>query len=278
MFSLKLRRVSKLCKSLKMADPESETKKADKKQKSKDQRKQEKMEKKEEKREKHEHKGKDGAAKKEKKEDKYRREKEKRFEKKRKREEEEEEEEEEEASSAEPAHPSKKTSLEFHAEDQESEASHSDTPQMQETDSVQEITKNVTFKLVEDVGEWSPAIVFTPGLDPKIKGQFDAYSKPRQQPANRADRTPWTQELLLHNDEHSTLDYVAREEPSAGVQSHLRDYLGIYDPATGECQVIPARRLILRSSLKSARGDQEEELQDDEDQNLTVRCRSSFEV
>ena len=160
-------------------------------------------------------------------------------------------------------------------------------------DNVEDITKNVKFKLVEDVGEWGPAVgkgtfdffvvnsrliplaVFAPGLDAKAKLKFDAYTKPRQQPANRSERTPWAQELLLHNDDHPTLDYVAREEPSAGVQSHLRDYIGIYDPATGECQVIPARRLILRSHLKSARGDQEKDAQDANDnQDLTVSSRS----
>ena len=57
-------------------------------------------------------------------------------------------------------------------------------------------------------------------------------------------------ELLLHSKQNDKLDYVAREENTGGTDGLLKHYMGIYDPATGECELIPARQLTLRAEVR----------------------------
>ncbi len=59
-------------------------------------------------------------------------------------------------------------------------------------------------------------------------------------------------ELLLHSSAHPKLDWTAREETSNGIESHLKHYVGIYDPGKGKLQLIEARKLVVRSTLRSA--------------------------
>ena len=55
----------------------------------------------------------------------------------------------------------------------------------------------------------------------------------------------------MHNSSHAKLDYTAREETSGSAESLLKHYIGVYDPRTGELQVVPARELVVRSTLRS---------------------------
>ena len=59
-------------------------------------------------------------------------------------------------------------------------------------------------------------------------------------------------ELLLHSSAHPKLDWTAREETSNGVENHLRHYIGIYDPEKGKLQLVEAKKLVVRSTLRSA--------------------------
>lgn len=77
---------------------------------------------------------------------------------------------------------------------------------------------------------------------------MDVYSRTRSA-ANEKSNV----DILLHSAGHPKLDYVAREEKAGDVQSLLQHYLAIHDPETGDTQVVPARRLVLRSMLQSAR-------------------------
>ena len=59
-------------------------------------------------------------------------------------------------------------------------------------------------------------------------------------------------ELLLHSSVHPKLDWTAREETSSGVESHLKHYIGIYDPEKGKLQLKEAKKLVVQSTLRSA--------------------------
>ena len=59
-------------------------------------------------------------------------------------------------------------------------------------------------------------------------------------------------ELLLHSSAHPKLDWIAREETSNGVESQLKHYVGVYDSEKGTLQVLEARKLVVRSTLRSA--------------------------
>ena len=81
-----------------------------------------------------------------------------------------------------------------------------------------------------------------------------AYKKPYEtsrETSTRVGRSSLdASELLLHSSTHPKLDYVAREE-SSGTDNLLRHYVGVYEPTTGKLQLVEARKLVLRSSLRS---------------------------
>ena len=65
--------------------------------------------------------------------------------------------------------------------------------------------------------------------------------------------------LLLHSADHPKLDYVAQEEKAGDAGSLSQHYIAVHDPQTGKTQLMPARKLILRSTLQSARLPEEKE-------------------
>ena len=75
------------------------------------------------------------------------------------------------------------------------------------------------------------------------------YTKIEQDASRPALAVP---ELLLHSSAHPKLDYTAREEASNRSESHLKHYIGVYDPETGKLQLVQARKLVIRSTLRSA--------------------------
>lgn len=56
-------------------------------------------------------------------------------------------------------------------------------------------------------------------------------------------------EHLLHTSAHSKIDYIAREE-EGGSDSLLSHYLGVYDPESGQLQLVRARKLVLRGKVR----------------------------
>ena len=62
--------------------------------------------------------------------------------------------------------------------------------------------------------------------------------------AYRSSQSP-SSSLLLHSSPHPKLDYTAQEEPS-----HLRHYLAVFDPASSTLQLVPSKKLIVRSTTR----------------------------
>lgn len=79
------------------------------------------------------------------------------------------------------------------------------------------------------------------------------------------------QELLLYSSTHPKLDYVAREESSNGSESHLKQYIGVYDSETGKLQLVQARQLVIRSTLRSSENDEGSDSDRDTLNNLSAR-------
>ena len=57
-------------------------------------------------------------------------------------------------------------------------------------------------------------------------------------------------ELLVQSSSHPTIDYLGREE-EGGADSLLKHYLGVYDPTTGKLQVMEARKMVVRGTVRS---------------------------
>ena len=95
------------------------------------------------------------------------------------------------------------------------------------------------------------------------------YTKISQGASSPSSSIP---ELLLHSSAHPKLDYIAREECSNGSESHLKHYIGVYDPETGKLQLVQARKLVIRSTLRSS-GDEDKDSDSDKDivNNLSAR-------
>lgn len=79
------------------------------------------------------------------------------------------------------------------------------------------------------------------------------YTKARQDASTPSLPIP---ELLLHSSAHPTLDFIAREESSNRSENHLKHYTGVYDPETGQLQLVQSRKLVIRSTLRSSEHDE----------------------
>lgn len=91
-----------------------------------------------------------------------------------------------------------------------------------------------------------------PGLSIPASIAFQTFHK--QGPTNKEKHKHSTkskaQEILLHSREHPAINYTAREHPT-GSDAHLtKHYVAVYDPQTGELQVVEARKMDVRSSLR----------------------------
>jgi len=104
----------------------------------------------------------------------------------------------------------------------------------------------------------------TPGLNQPSKISFKAYkTKSKILPdGEHAD-------LLLQSSEHPRLDYLAREEKDGSSDSLLKDYIGVFDPATSKLQLMEVRKVTLRTTLRS----EVDELRNEEAQKLTMMAK-----
>ena len=132
---------------------------------------------------------------------------------------------------------------------------------------------NIQVSVVEESDDWAPLIgtknaaspptfstlyltadadfpkASSPGLVLPQNLLLKPYTKASH---NSSQSAPARPEILLHSSTHPKLDYTAREESSDGSDSHLRHYIGVYDPATGKLQLVQARKAVVRSTLRSA--------------------------
>jgi DNA-directed RNA polymerase I subunit RPA49 len=57
--------------------------------------------------------------------------------------------------------------------------------------------------------------------------------------------------MILHSTSHRTLDYTAREdEPAVGARP-LKHYIAIYDPKTRKMEVVEARKMTVRGTVRA---------------------------
>ena len=75
-------------------------------------------------------------------------------------------------------------------------------------------------------------------LQPNL--EFEAYIKPTQD----SDA-----ELLLHSNTHPTIDYTGKEGEST-IDKYRKHYVAIFDPAAGQLEIIEAKKLTVRSTVR----------------------------
>ncbi|KAI0969431.1 RNA polymerase I associated factor, A49-like protein [Xylaria arbuscula] len=107
-----------------------------------------------------------------------------------------------------------------------------------------------------------PVIATHPGLGLPSSLTFQAYTKdaPSKSKKPRSKNAAPPSSLMLHSSSHSKLDYTAKEDGPGGRESHLKHYIGVFDPATGELSVVEAKKLAVRGVVRSQQP-REEDLQ-----------------
>ncbi|KAK7941216.1 uncharacterized protein PG986_013603 [Apiospora aurea] len=100
----------------------------------------------------------------------------------------------------------------------------------------------VKIASVRSARECAPVVASTPGLSvPPLN--FQAYTRPAKNQKKSKKASP--PELLLHAST-DRVDYTAKEDGDGGVESHLKHYIGVFDPATGKLDVIEAKKMTVR--------------------------------
>ena len=108
-------------------------------------------------------------------------------------------------------------------------------------------------------------VASAPGISLPLDISFKPYSKFHLKAASRQNSVGKSSipkaDILLHSAVHAKLDYVGREEPDGSTNGLLRHYVGIYDPKTADLKVIPARKVVVRSTLRSPAHDKEDDIE-----------------
>jgi DNA-directed RNA polymerase I subunit RPA49 len=112
---------------------------------------------------------------------------------------------------------------------------------------------NVRIQIVENKETLGPLLAVTPGLNIPSKISFNPYKRTKLLPQGEST------ELLFQSSDHPRLDYTAQEEHDGSSESQLQDYIGVFDPATSKLQIVPVKRVVVRSTLRSEAQEMREE-------------------
>ncbi|RYP79207.1 hypothetical protein DL771_000185 [Monosporascus sp. 5C6A] len=103
-----------------------------------------------------------------------------------------------------------------------------------------------------------PIIATSPGLCIPSSIQFDTYAKPQASTPKRNKKgSSSPSELLLHSSSHPKLDYTAKEDGPGGRESHLKHYIGVFDPKTGQLSVVEAKKMAVRGVVRALQPSEE---------------------
>ncbi|KAH3976627.1 hypothetical protein HBI26_135160 [Parastagonospora nodorum] len=125
----------------------------------------------------------------------------------------------------------------------------------------------VKVELHENKETLGPLLATTPGLHFPARISFNPYKRTKILPEGASEQ------LLLQSSEHSRLDYTAQEEFDGSSESQLKDYVGVFDPATKKLQLVPVKRVTLRSTLRSETEEMREQKEKTEAQQQTMMAK-----
>ncbi|KAI0840525.1 RNA polymerase I associated factor, A49-like protein [Hypoxylon sp. FL0890] len=112
---------------------------------------------------------------------------------------------------------------------------------------------------IRTAGTCPPVIATSPGLCIPNSVKFQAYTTPQSAGSKRSKRADsHTPSLLLHSSSHGKLDYTAKEDGSGGCESHLKHYIGVFDPKTGQIEVIEAKKMTIRGVVRAQKPPEED--------------------
>ncbi|KAI0024946.1 RNA polymerase I associated factor, A49-like protein [Xylariomycetidae sp. FL0641] len=113
---------------------------------------------------------------------------------------------------------------------------------------------SIRVSSIQNPNECPPVLATHPGLCIPNSVKFQAYTKPQptttKTKRSKSSNTP-ASNLLLHSSTHSKLDYTAKEDGPGGRESHLKHYIGVFDPKTGQLSVVEAKKMAVRGVVRS---------------------------
>lgn len=97
------------------------------------------------------------------------------------------------------------------------------------------------------------SIATTPGLTLSEEVRFRSYAKPDPPPSKKRKQSSQAppKDLVLHSGSHRTLDYTAHEDRPKGMESLLKHYIGVFDPASGNLKIVEARKMVVRGAVRA---------------------------
>ena len=90
-------------------------------------------------------------------------------------------------------------------------------------------------------------LAVVPGLQIPNGTPFNSYARPQSTKSKAGVK----QDFVLHSQEHPSLSYTAKVEDARGSNAQLNHYVGVYDPKTGKMQVIAAKKMIMRGTVRA---------------------------
>ncbi|KAH8673979.1 RNA polymerase I associated factor, A49-like protein [Xylariales sp. PMI_506] len=111
---------------------------------------------------------------------------------------------------------------------------------------------------VKSVKACPPVIATSAGLCLPESVQFQAYTKPESSAPKRSKKSADSNSsLVLHSASHRTLDYTAKEDGPSGRESHLKHYIGVFDPKSGQLSVMEAKKMAVRGVVRAQKAPEE---------------------
>ncbi|KAI1085800.1 RNA polymerase I associated factor, A49-like protein [Whalleya microplaca] len=125
-------------------------------------------------------------------------------------------------------------------------------------------TPPATIKVssVQTARSCPPVLATSPGLHIPSSVKFQAYTTSQPAASKRSKKTnPPQSNLLLHSSSHTKLDYTAKEDGPGGRESHLKHYIGVFDPKTGSLAVVEAKKMAVRGVVRAQQPPEEDTAQ-----------------
>ncbi|KAK5664016.1 hypothetical protein OQA88_230 [Cercophora sp. LCS_1] len=101
-------------------------------------------------------------------------------------------------------------------------------------------------KIVKPEGAF-PVVAVAPGLNITKSLEFLPYDKVEGSNKRRKNAPPAEMALLSTN--HPAIDFVGREDG----QPYLRHYIGVFDPRSGKMELVEAKKMTIRGTVRSQR-------------------------
>ncbi|KAI5459881.1 RNA polymerase I associated factor, A49-like protein [Mariannaea sp. PMI_226] len=97
-----------------------------------------------------------------------------------------------------------------------------------------------------------PVIAISPGFQIPTDISFQSYAPMSESKSkSKTSKPAGEKNILLHSTAHRSLDYTIKSEAPRGTKPALNHFIGIYDPKTGKMQVVEAKKMTIRGTVRA---------------------------